>query len=171
MADETNEKFGRRASDGERLSKLEQAVEGLESGFKHVLDELRGLRIDLTKSQRTPWGTLGTWAGVVLTAAGLIGGLVAYGLNGKIDYLLENQQAHAEIEAHPGQLRNQGENEQRIHHLEKSIEQLDTVLQREMRLLDSETDTRVEQLDRMLQREMDLKDQIQYWKIKAEALE
>ena len=55
----------------------------------------------------------------------------------------------------------------RIAALEKQVERLDVVLQREMRLLDEAIKGDIESQDTMLQREMDLKDKALDEKLKA----
>lgn len=147
-----------------RVASLESDVANLTRSVDRMVESVDRLSNRVTRSGATNWGVLGTWAGVLLTACALVGGLVAYGLNTKIDSILEAHQRHVDLPGHPWAIQQHARHEERfdrafyqISDVDEDIKDLDTVLQREMRLLDQNTVTRLTDLDVRLQNEMDLK--------------
>ena len=139
MATNTNGSSSRASSDS-RLASLEAKysqvsddVQALRSDFGSFAAEMRNAIADI---RRTPWGDMAKWASVVLTMVALVGGLVAFGMNAKIDDLYGQIKSHEALEAHPAALRDLGKTEIRIERVEGSVVKLDEILQREMRLLD-----------------------------------
>jgi len=76
--------------------------------------------------------------------------------------------AHIQMEGHPATMIKQAQSEQMVNtafsnisHNSKSIDKLDTNLQREMKLLVDSYTTKIEALDKRLQNEMSILDEIQ----------
>ena len=72
-------------------------VKSTDEKFNSIERMLSGISTDVKASSKTDWGVLAAWASVVLVAAGLVGGLVAYGLNGKIDNEIKRVDERAAI--------------------------------------------------------------------------
>jgi uncharacterized coiled-coil protein SlyX len=144
---------GRRPQE-ERLATLETRyvalhddVQGLRNDFSHFASEIRAT---LTDMRRTPWGDMAKWASVVVSVIALIGGLIAYGLNSRIDSLHEEQKfRQRSVYSLPLV-------SERVNNNRKDIEGLDTVLQREMRLLDTGLRNELDGAIENLQKQHDL---------------
>ncbi len=153
---------------------LSNEVAGLKSDYEHLRDAVtRGFedqgrimsrlseklertgKIDFTNI----WAGLSFFAFIIVA----IGTLGAYGINNKIDNFVEDLKAHTSQPAHihaMGQLGRDGEKLNAVindvDEFDDKISNLDTVLQREMRLLDASGDEKVNGLDARLQQEMKL---------------
>lgn len=134
-----------------RISRLEAAVATLAEGqanTQHTLNQLSDeVRTGFTRLQdrhaQKPWGILAAWAGVIITFVGVAAAPFAWGLV----RVYETQASHLLSDGHPAMV-------QRVVSLENGLHDLDTTLQREMRILDERAITEVGRLDQMLQREM-----------------
>ncbi len=123
---------------------------------------------DVNSSKGTPWGVLIGAGGLMLSLITAIGGAALTPLYQSDAYNSQLLKDHMKAEGHPAALRAYAGLEKDVHridarHLElkKDIENLDTVLQREMRALDQISATRLDNLDTVLQREMRFLDDIQ----------
>ena len=92
-------------------SHVDKRFEIIESSNAEILREIR-------TGGRTNWSALAGWATVLLTACGLIGGLVAYGLNVQIRTLREQLVAHEELRGHSWALESHAEHKGRLTALE-----------------------------------------------------
>ena len=161
-----------------RMSSLETGYEGLSRDVHNIAKSLEGFASEtrtaikdlasrISDSHKTPWGVLASWAAVVLSFVSVIGGLVAYGINGRIDNLARgNRELTKDFIAHTSNGHPRNVVAATVRNKER-IEQLDTVLQREMRLLDQEGAAKLADLDKRLQLEMRLLQQIRDAKLDA----
>lgn len=154
-----------------RVQVLENSVETLardvhelgrsmERHAEQTRNAIKELATNVSATQKTPWSTLASWASVLLVAVGLLGGLVAYGINTKIDYLSSNMTRHEKLPGHPSMMMYMGVQQEKARAMEEGLKALDTNLQREMRDLDTQARIAVEALDKRLQQEMSLLDNV-----------
>ncbi len=123
---------------------------------------------DVNSSKGTPWGVLIGAGGLMLSLITAIGGAALTPLYQSDSYNSALLKDHMESDGHPTALRAYAGLEKDVHRidarhieLKRDIENLDTVLQREMRALDQISATRLDNLDTVLQREMRFLDDIQ----------
>jgi hypothetical protein len=80
-----------------RLSAIETSYEGVASDVHSLAKSLEGFASEtrtaikdladrISDSHRTPWSVLASWAGVVLTFASVVGGLIAYSIQQDINH-------------------------------------------------------------------------------------
>jgi hypothetical protein len=144
----------------------------LETGFTTLKDDVHSIRTaiadlagQLSRSQKTDWSTLASWAAVVVAFIGLVGGIISWGLitnQNRTDEVLSKLSdsfvAHIR-DGHPQRVEqkaaNNAENIAKLdRELKSDIKYLDTTLQREMRQEDARILTSLEALDQRLQNEM-----------------
>lgn len=153
-----------RADDSARLSHVEQEVAGLKTDVAHIRhsqdnieDALRDISKRIAENNRPQWATYAAWASVLIVMAAAFGSGYVDDLKdveGEVDVVEARFRQHEQLGGHRPM-------QQRIGALEDEVVKLDTVLQREMRLLDDTMSVRIEQMDETLQREMRLLDEIQ----------
>lgn len=135
-----------------RLSRLEATTHALADSQAKMVDQMAAGFKELKDSSRVQWGPLISAAGVLLA----IGGMFGTGLTDKLSLMHERQleseerfYRHEHSTGHAGLaqiVKGNGE----------SLEKLDEVLQREMRILDGQMGALIEGLDQRLQIEMRL---------------
>lgn len=147
------------------VTNIHEDLTALNKNVSHLATETRDaikvMSDKISESQKTPWNTLGTWAAVVISVIVLGGSGFVRDLN-RIDsdhYVgAERLRTHELSLGHPALI-------QRVDSVEKDLGNMDTTLQREMRLLDAKGAADLEALDIRLQREMDLKQEADNAKI------
>lgn len=145
--------------DNHRISRLETEVAQLQTDVSYIRSSvdrqtasMEALAMRFTESNRPQWSTYASWAGVLLLLIGAFGSGYISDLSRhtyRIDEIDKRIASHELSGGHTGTL-------ERLASQERALAQLGNVLQREMRLLDGEVDTRVAALDELLQREMRL---------------
>jgi len=111
----------KRNSDGERLTAVETDLSNLVESLNGFMVEFKVYTRDNDLRHRTPWGVLGTWAGVILTVCSLVGGIIAYGLNNKLDYMNEAIRRHEDNPAHYNAIETMARNDERIKAIERYV--------------------------------------------------
>jgi hypothetical protein len=147
------------SADNHRISRLETEVAQLQTDVSYIRTSIDrqthtidNLATRFAENNRPQWSTYASWAGVVLILIGAYGaGYISVQDRHtlRIDQLAEAFRKHELSPGHPALV-------QGLVSTQESIKQLDSTLQREMRLLDGELDSRVTGLDDLLQREMRL---------------
>jgi len=171
---------------------LEPRVTALETSITSLTEDVRSLGRSLERyadstttqitelsskfsaSQKTPWGVLASWAGVVLVIVGMAGSSFIkdiLDIEDRVGVIEKNYLEHVMTQGHPALIARvdsierdilRGDASSKERHLEQAeaIKNLDIVLQREMRLLDETTQAELLALDQRLQLEMALLDSI-----------
>ena len=133
----------RQDSHESRISRLEAAMtkmaEQVTDGFDRLERQIEAVVKRDMDSSRTQWGTLATWAGVILSVVVLIIAPVLWLSHDTRAQL----RAHEQLKGHPEALIASAELKKDVERLDGDLEQIrndlkeqDNVLQREMRLLD-----------------------------------
>lgn len=144
---------------GESYKELSSRVYGLESDVRNVTkaisdlsENVRRLSERVVEKSSTPWGTLGAWAGVVVMTIGGMGFLSLEPMKETLVEVKKQLHQHITLPSHAaaGQALEDLKNDYQRSRTElvysdryikqefdKKVEALDTVLQREMRLLDA----------------------------------
>jgi len=135
-----------------RLSRLEATTHALADSQAKMVDQMAAGFKELKDSSKVQWGPLISAAGVLLA----IGGMFGTGLTDKLALMHERQlEAEERFYLHEHSTGHAGL-AQIVEGNGDSLEKLDEVLQREMRILDSRMETVIEGLDERLQIEMRL---------------
>lgn len=185
MAEITLEKHNRRATDT-HYATLSSRMDGIENtlhtfikstdrqiatldnevkdGNRHILDKIDKLTSTQSSFQRTNWSNIATWAGVLVVVMGLV-----------VYQPMQEMRAHVRdhtTDGHPVHVieqiktveetwkAQQRVNERRFTEVDGELDELDDMLQREMRLLDDNIESKLNSLDDVLQREMRQLDEI-----------
>ncbi len=104
-------------------------------------------KIDDMRTSGTDWKSIIGFASLVITIISVVGGLVAYGINTRIDANSTAIAKHRDLPGHPESIVNQASSDGRILALEVGTLKLDETLQREMRLLDDRVQSEMRLLD------------------------
>lgn len=136
----------------QRLARVESREEGILQSLDRLAQAVN--RIEQRVNEGTNWGVLGTWGAVLITILGGIGFMAVRPLEQRMDRYATRLDNHVATTA------GDSVHIQTLYsHLSKvtdSVETLDEVLQREMRLLDSAVEQKITALDTILQREIRL---------------
>ena len=153
-------------STNQRIAHLESTVtgistriDGIDKALEHQTHALNSIATKLS-NRGTDWKMLASWASVLIALMTVIGGMAMLPMRERVLSLESTSSKFVQMfhdhelkDAHPVMI-------ERVDRLEKDLEKLDIVLQREMRLLDDVASERVEKLDVVLQRELQLNDEI-----------
>lgn len=138
------------------------------TAFSEIRDEMRSFRREFhdftERAKPDVTKMLGVAAGVASVLLGIVtavGGLVAWGLNSRLDRSETRDDRMAQ------QIEVMGPTVTRLEANERRVMALDTTLQREMRLLDGAISARMDALDKVLQREMSQADALVVEKVKS----
>ena len=166
-------KYGRRKGDksmsGEngRVSRIEEEVGGLKSqvsamdtDIKHISREVgnlasafRSFTESYADKSKTSWGILAAWSSVILMIVGLVGtgfvGKPMHRIEEALIEMIKTQRTHELQGGHMGAMKDITSNSEKI-------ENLDAVLQREMRLLKDESDSRLKGIAERIDSETDI---------------
>lgn len=115
-----------------RVSSLETGLDSLSNDVRSLARSLEGFASEtrtaiqnlsqkMADGQKTPWGVLFAGMSVLLTIISLVGGLVAYGVNEKINANHEAHFRHESLEAHPTALKQMGAHSERLKALEQRV--------------------------------------------------
>lgn len=139
----------------ERVARMESDVAALRGSIEQLAQAMSAGFAEVKKaipSGRTEWSVLAGWAAVILTIVGMVGGSVGFSIARNADRL-EGQVSG--IQARElGLAFERGKLAERIDNHGEALTQLDTTLQREMRLLDSAMEAKLIDLDARLQGEI-----------------
>lgn len=155
-------------------SKLESRVTGLERDVQNLAKLVKGLAEDshalatkideslnaMRRDSRTNWGTLASWAAVVIAFISAIGYLAIDPIRYLAVETARDFRAHEMMEGHPTAVALMKNLEKRYDEIitqqATQIAGLDTALQREMRDLDTQSQLKIEALDKSVQKELSL---------------
>lgn len=135
-----------------KVARLEAVVESLAGDISKVNSSIERLGESVTKGSKTDLSMLASWAGVIVVLIGMAGSGYVRDLEKNEARVTTNSQVLVDY------LREDTSKvtEQAVIHNKDAITNLDTVLQREMRLLDAEASAQLGALDSRLQTEMRL---------------
>ena len=141
----------------QRLSRLEAVVEGLSADVDRIARSVGELTRTVSNRQQTPWATMAAWAAVIISVMALAGSGYVRDMGRQEQKLMSvgvSIQEHFQGKGHAQTIAGVKNNKE-------GIRNLDTSLQREMRLLDDRQVGSVASLDARLQTEMRLLNQSQ----------
>jgi hypothetical protein len=135
-----------------RLGMLEQENASINSDIKNIVSAVRDLASDvkaIKDGSRTNWGMLAAWATVIIA-------IMVYHSSLTMEPLKHALEDHESWKAHPFVLERHAKTEERSKRFENKLIELDIDLQREMRDVAKVNEVTIKSLDTMLQREIRL---------------
>lgn len=137
-----------------RLSHLESEVasvvvkvDSLEENVRRIAKgvEVLGERfVDRTKPQ---WGVMASWASVLIALGALYTSMALNPVKEKQDWIFAGLQEHIATEGHLGMVKE-------LKFVNEKVRNLDTVLQREMRLLDATSEEKISVMEQRFREEL-----------------
>ena len=131
----------------DRIGKIEAEQASISTSIDQLsssIKEIAGKINEMQNNTRTDWGILAGWATVILAIVGMMGAGFIHQPMAQMEKiqskLAEDFAAHVSIDGHGVMI-------ERTKNLEGRIVDLDTVLQREMRLLDNKIDAHIEAIN------------------------
>lgn len=122
----------------------------VEHGFTEVSDALAALggKIDSISGRGVPWGPVISAAGLLLSVITAVGAVAWFGIDNRIAAIDRAVERHIDLEGHPSTISQMRAMEGRVEANSRVVQNLDAVLQREMRLLGDPIKQQIEMYQR-----------------------
>ena len=105
----------------ERIAKLETGQQSLVDAVSRLTGVVERLDAKVTRGQQTPWASIWGGLSVSLVFVAMVGGLVAHGINSRVDHMESELKEHEALEAHAPARERLGRNAQPLDHIEQML--------------------------------------------------